>query len=158
MAASSDRNLLFGILALQMDFITREQLVAGMHAWVAEKELPLAEHLARAGALKLANRQLLEPLVEAHIQQHGDDPQQSLEALSSGSGIREQLAGIADAEIQHSLSLVGRNLKDDDPFRTETFAIPNAASQALVGQSTSDGVRFRIVRPHAKGGLGEVFV
>ena len=29
-----DRNLLFGILALQMDFISREALVAAMNAWV----------------------------------------------------------------------------------------------------------------------------
>ena len=30
---SADRNLLFGILALQMDFITRDQLVEAMHAF-----------------------------------------------------------------------------------------------------------------------------
>jgi hypothetical protein len=33
-AANADRNLLFGILALQMDFIRREQLIAGMQAWI----------------------------------------------------------------------------------------------------------------------------
>ena len=36
----ADRNLLFGILALQMDFITRDQLVAAMHAWVLAKAPP----------------------------------------------------------------------------------------------------------------------
>ena len=41
MTASTDRNLLFGILALQMDFIDREQLVAAMNAWVLEKDKPL---------------------------------------------------------------------------------------------------------------------
>jgi hypothetical protein len=30
---SADRNLLFGILALPMDFITRDKLVAAMHAY-----------------------------------------------------------------------------------------------------------------------------
>lgn len=34
MAAPSDRNLLFGILALQLDFISRDHLIAAMHAWV----------------------------------------------------------------------------------------------------------------------------
>ena len=38
MSDSADRNLLFGILALQMDFIDREQLVAAMGAWVATQE------------------------------------------------------------------------------------------------------------------------
>jgi hypothetical protein len=33
----ADRNLLFGILALQMDLIGRDALVAAMHAWVLDK-------------------------------------------------------------------------------------------------------------------------
>ena len=32
--SAADRNLLFGILALQMDFITRDALIAAMNAWV----------------------------------------------------------------------------------------------------------------------------
>jgi hypothetical protein len=32
LSAAADRNLLFGIIALQMDFINRDQLVAGMIA------------------------------------------------------------------------------------------------------------------------------
>ena len=40
-ASAADRNLLFGILALQMDFVTRDQLVAAMHAWVLDKGKPL---------------------------------------------------------------------------------------------------------------------
>jgi hypothetical protein len=36
-AAAADRNLLFGILALQMDFISRDALIQGMNAWVLDK-------------------------------------------------------------------------------------------------------------------------
>jgi hypothetical protein len=38
----ADRNLLFGILALQMDFIQRDALIAAMHAWVLDKTRPSA--------------------------------------------------------------------------------------------------------------------
>ena len=41
----ADRNLLFGILALQMDFVTRDQLVAAMNAWVLDKTRPLGDLL-----------------------------------------------------------------------------------------------------------------
>ena len=34
---ASDRNLLFGILALQMDFIGRDALIAAMNAWILDK-------------------------------------------------------------------------------------------------------------------------
>ena len=44
-SSSSDRNLLFGILALQMDFIGRDALVTAMNAWVLDKAKPLGEIL-----------------------------------------------------------------------------------------------------------------
>jgi hypothetical protein len=36
-APSSDRNLLLGIVALQMDFITRDALIEALHQWTLEK-------------------------------------------------------------------------------------------------------------------------
>src|SRR5262245_61708448 len=39
--SAADRNLLFGVLALQMDFIDRDALVAAMNAWVLRKDQPL---------------------------------------------------------------------------------------------------------------------
>ena len=47
--AHSDRNLLFGILALQMDLITRDQLVAAMNAWVLDKHKSLGAILVAQG-------------------------------------------------------------------------------------------------------------
>ncbi len=46
---SADRNLLFGVLALQMDFLTQEQLIQGMQAWVLEKSQPLENLLVAKG-------------------------------------------------------------------------------------------------------------
>jgi hypothetical protein len=42
---SADRNLPFGILAAQLDFVSRDALIAAMNAWV------LAKHPARLTAL-----------------------------------------------------------------------------------------------------------
>jgi hypothetical protein len=39
----NDRNLLFGILALQMDFISRDGLIAAINAWVLDKAKTLAD-------------------------------------------------------------------------------------------------------------------
>ena len=40
---AADRNLLFGILALQMDFVGRDALIAAMNAWVLDKAKPLGD-------------------------------------------------------------------------------------------------------------------
>jgi hypothetical protein len=34
---SADRNLLFGILAVQLDFVSKDALIAGMNAWLLDK-------------------------------------------------------------------------------------------------------------------------
>jgi hypothetical protein len=60
----ADRNLLFGILALQMDFISRDALLTAMHAWVLQKRTPLGQLLQAQGALDAEARALLEALLE----------------------------------------------------------------------------------------------
>jgi len=148
MPAASDRNLLFGILALQMDFVSRDQLIAAMNAWVLDKSNPLGAVLVEQKALD-ANRQvLLDALVQEHLKQHDNDPQKSLAALSPNPSVRQELEQVADADVHASLVHIPVAAADD-PFATRSHS---------VGIPTSSGLRFRILRPHAKGGLGQVYV
>src|SRR5205823_4898049 len=123
-----------------------------MHAWVLNKKTPLSQILQDQGALSASRRSLLDALVEEHIQLHDNDPQKSLAAVSSIGSVRAELSRIADPDLHASLPHVSaaRQNQDNDPYRT----VPEPS----VGASTSAGPRFRILRPHAKGGLGEVFV
>ncbi len=146
--STNDRNLLFGILALQMDFITREQLVAGMNAWVLTKDKPLGDILGEQQALSAERRGLLDALVAEHLKQHGGDPQQSLAAISSVGDIKDDLARINDPDITVSVMQIPTAVAPD----------PHLTMAPSVGASTSSGTRFRIVRSYARGGLGEVFV
>jgi eukaryotic-like serine/threonine-protein kinase len=147
--SEADRNLLFGILALQMDFISRDALIAAMHAWVLDKAKPLGRILLEKGTLGAERLQLLDGLVQEHLKAHQHDPQKSLAALSGLGSARQQLEQIADPEVQASLVRVSAIKASVDPFATTTSS---------VGTPTSTGLRFRILRPHLKGGLGEVFV
>src|SRR4051812_24773160 len=74
----AERNLLFGVLALQMDFISREALITATSTWVLDKSKTLAQVLVEQGALSASRRALLEPLVQEHLRAHGDDPHRSL--------------------------------------------------------------------------------
>ncbi|WZP00295.1 hypothetical protein EP7_001924 [Isosphaeraceae bacterium EP7] len=144
----ADRNLLFDILALQMDFIARDSLIAAMHSWALAKHLSLAEILVEQGALSSARRALLDPLVQEHLAQHGGDPQRSLASLGSVGPIRSELDRIGDTDVHASLAGLGRSRPGDgDLDATRSYA---------VGVPTSAGTRFRILRPYAKGGIGQV--
>jgi tRNA A-37 threonylcarbamoyl transferase component Bud32 len=172
--AAADRNLLFGVLALQMDFVSRDRLVAAMHAWGLDKAKPLGQILLEQGALAEADRAALEALVDRHLGRHGGDPHQSLAAVSPLGLTHLDLEQIADPDLHASLARVaaGRPVRAD-PDATRSFAASQGA-QACSGESaeadseatrlfaagtpTSVGQRFRVLRPHARGGLGEVFV
>jgi tetratricopeptide (TPR) repeat protein/tRNA A-37 threonylcarbamoyl transferase component Bud32 len=144
-APAADRNLLFGILALQMDFIGRDNLVEAMHAWVLDKARPLGHILRDQGRLSAERLQLLEALVAEHLKAHDGELQQSLAAVSSQSSVEQELRSLGDGDLEASLALLGA-------------ARPVEQATTIDRRPDGPGPRFRILRPHAKGGLGEVFV
>src|SRR5262249_36739272 len=152
MTAVADRPLLFGLLALQNGLINQGQLLAALQAWTLDKAKSLADHLEARGDLTGAKRALLEALAEVHLEAHGGDVERSLAAVSAGKSMRESLAELGDPDIEATLGHVASghgSTEDGAADRTATYA---------VGTVTSDGQRFRVLRPHAQGGLGAVFV
>jgi serine/threonine-protein kinase len=144
------RDLLFGLLALQNGLIDQNQLVAAFRAWSRDKGRPLADHLVGLGHLEAGHRPLIEGLAAIHLERSGGDAEKSLAAISAGRSTRESLSQVGDCDIDASLRRLGAaELTVDDGDRTSSYA---------VGPATADGQRFRVLRPHARGGLGAVFV
>jgi eukaryotic-like serine/threonine-protein kinase len=145
----ADRNLLLGLLALHNNFVDRDALLDALSRWVHDRATPPGQVLCDRGALSPDEHGLLQALVAKHLEKFGNDPGMSLQHLSSIGSVREDLSWIADAELHASLARVSA-ARADDPFRTVIRASP--------GDSSSGGHRFRILRPHARGGLGQVSV
>jgi tetratricopeptide (TPR) repeat protein/serine/threonine protein kinase len=161
-STSSDRNLLFGILALQVNFISRDALIAGLNAWVLNKDRALADILVEQGALHVDNRGLLEPLMHRHLEVHGKDAQRSLAAIRSVGSVRNDLAVIADADVQASLASLASTPADSAapptraPASEDSAAAPRTVPPTMAAAPAP--VRYRRLREIARGGLGEVFV
>src|SRR6185503_2481038 len=83
------------------------------------------------------------------------DATQSLAAVSSIQSLCDELKRLGDADVDASLVHVA-SVAPQDFHVAET--LPPGASALSAGASTSQLQRFRVLRPHAKGGLGEVFV
>jgi serine/threonine-protein kinase len=157
----ADRNLLFGILALQLDFIGRDQLVAAMTAWVLDKHKPLGLILIEQQALTVPDYEALQLLVDRHLEHHEQQPQRGLAALAVASELYDDLDSLGDAELHSNLASLqtlppqspGSHLVDVSAEVQGAAARPEEA-----GQPTSSGLRFRVVRSHAVGGLGQVSV
>jgi len=147
MEHSSDRNLLFGVLALQLDFIQRDDLVRGMNAWVMEKHQGLGRILVDQGVLAADAHELLESLVNKHLTLHGDDAARSLAAVGAGA-LRDELSGITDPEMQTTLSR--------PPGDAERDQYATVAHQP--GNEAAGKPRYRTLRALARGGMGQVAV
>jgi len=148
--ADADRNLLFGLLALQTGLINQSALLVAFHTWTQAKNRHLAEILVEQGALDGDGQELIEALAAKHLKLNGGDAQRSLAAVPTGRATLDGLARLADPAIDASLAGLGFG-------STEPGDVDQTASYS-VGAATSDGQRFRILRPHAQGGLGAVYV
>jgi serine/threonine protein kinase len=149
MASNPSSDLLFGMLALQIGLIDQGALVAAFQAWARDKSRPLAEHLEARGDLDRDDRCAVDALVARHLKKHGDDLERSLASIANSRSTRERLAALDDVELTGIVNNLGSVATDLDCDHTTTYS---------VGAVTSDGQRFRVLRPHARGGLGEVFV
>jgi len=146
-ANNADRNLLFGILALQIDFITRDELVGAMQAWVLDKAKSLGELLVERGNLPPARRNLLEALVGEHLNAHRGDARESLAAVVQVTPAARDLRALGDADLDFSIDAAEGNHCPD----TTGPYLPQAPDDTAV-------LRYQRLRQHARGGLGEVFV
>ena len=156
MAAAADRHLLFGMLALQTGMINQGQLVAAFQAWTLDKTRGLADYLEARGDLNRAKRAALDAWrrsmwrrtaamwSRAWLPCRRAGPRATAWRDWASPRIGATLARVARSKDVHG---TGADL--DDAERTTTYS---------VGTATSDGQRFRILRPHARGGLGAVFV
>ncbi len=166
----TNRNLLFAIMAVQMDFVPRDAIVSAVLAWTEDKDIPLGQLLADRGELSTVRRNLLDQLLDEHIKAHSNDAARSLQALSSTDGVANLLTRVPDAQFQASLGHLrdkGRTQAGSDdiltnvptpgevPTHVPADAGPNAAWTTPLAPW---GNRFRVVRKHAEGGLGVVSV
>jgi eukaryotic-like serine/threonine-protein kinase len=95
---------------------------------------------------------VIDAMVGLHLKKHCGDAERSLAAIPTGRATCEGLAWISDPHIGATFARVAAAALwsgNGDADLTSTRS---------VGSATSDGQRFRVLRPHASGGLGAVFV
>jgi tetratricopeptide (TPR) repeat protein/tRNA A-37 threonylcarbamoyl transferase component Bud32 len=155
--ADAARGLLFGLLALQNNFVDREALLAAFNAWVADKSQSMGQILLDRGALNAARHAVLQVLVQEHLQQHGFDPERSLAVLTVGPSVRDDLEELPDFDLQTSLLYLRLGADADADADTDTDGERTTDWVSDSAATDTDG-RFRIVRFHDRGALGEVYV
>ena len=143
MMADTDRNLLFGVLAMQQDLIDPRQFADACALWAVRKNISLADLLLERGWITEQDRRDVERFLERKLKRHGGD-------------IRATLGAAADANVRDAIRGV-----DDSTLRNSIAALPPAAGYVLVEtlvRPTAQRSRYQLTRLHAEGGLGKVWL
>src|SRR5438034_372482 len=98
----TDRNLLFGVLALQADLIDTRQFIEACTLWTSRKDVSLADLLVERGWIVGPDRMHVDYLLERKLQKYGGNPRASLASIDGE--IKRSLAALEDADIHQSLA------------------------------------------------------
>jgi serine/threonine-protein kinase len=139
----TDRNLLFGVLALQADLIDSQQFIEACLLWSSRKDVPLADLLVERGWIVPDDRAHLDYLLGRKLHKHGGDPSASLAAIPDD--LKRSLAALHDEEIQRSVGGL--------PAPEE-----GAHTAATVAHISGPHERYARLRLHATGGIGRVWL
>ena len=152
--ANADHNLLFGVLAWQAGVIRESQLLEAMKTWTFSKQKSLGEILLEQDVVSEGQISQLEQMVALHLQLHNNDAAEALQSISSIPDITNSLQQhLPDEQVQASLGHLGQSPRRAFEREIEATLDATAPHVGAAGEA-----RFRILRPFARGGLGEVFV
>src|SRR5262249_53813173 len=137
----TDRNLLFGVLALQAELIDAVQFIEACLLWTTRKKECLADLLVGRGWIEPADKAHVEYLLGRKLQKHGGNAHASLATIPDD--VKRSLAALEDDDIQRSLA--GGPLSAESPLATIDH-VPLPAE------------RYCRLRLHATGGIGRVWL
>ncbi len=166
-----DRNVLFGVLAWQAGLVERGALLEAMYDCAIGKCRDLPASLTARGLLGDADIRWLEEAMQRHVHGHADDAKRTLASLHEVDSLKRDLEGAASADQMATLAasneidpraqtLAAQKTVDQQPALEFELGPKNAepANASPVDLGSDRNLRFRVVRSHARGGLGEVFV
>ncbi len=164
-----DRNLLTGVLALQMGHVSRDELLKSLVVWSGDRPRPLSAILIEQGALQPDKLPSIVEAVDRLMGQNRDDRARIGATLNYEvvESIQEVLRTVVDPELQADLTRLSQ--RDDDTSAKDMAATtawgpgtterngPSTANQNA-GPSTESRCRFEKRSLLKRGGLGEVYL
>jgi hypothetical protein len=155
-------DLLVAVLAVLTDAIPRSRLAGVLKTWSEKCEEPLADALKAATGLDDERFRALECLAAAHLKTHQDDLRLSLQALGAQALTDNVLTEPDDSDLRTLVSPTSEDEStipmDQESHRGQELGFsldPFLRAKASAGAKDE---RFKLIRPHAQGGIGQVWL
>jgi serine/threonine protein kinase/tetratricopeptide (TPR) repeat protein len=132
-------NLLFAVLALEANLLDRDRFVTACRLWVRQPRVPLVELLQREGWLTSSDKANLEERLAG-----GVEAALGPTTVAGRPAAPSTVAPVA-GDPQPPAETIDRSMRMSSGRSAATIQVPG-------------GERFTLLRPHARGGLGQVSV
>ena len=154
--ADINRDLLLAVLTVITDALPRDVLTTALATWAETPECSLAGHLKEKGLLDDQRLQALQCLVSAHLEGHDGDIQSSLDAWDAQGLTQDILTEIEATFPGNAVSAtIAESLAGTLPMNGREAPGPDERTKH---PGPMEPQRFELIRPHAKGGIGQVWV
>src|SRR6185437_9151603 len=139
------------VLALLTDAVPRDVLFAALGDWAKDRRQTLSQVLVLNRAIDPDHLRALICLAEAHLARHQNDLRACLDVWHAQGLTEEVLAEVEDVGLKTTLGVAAG--------LDETIALVDGKSVGpVIAPPSAGGERFQTIRPHAKGGIGQVWV
>ena len=130
----ADKELLFGVLAVQLKFATPHEVMEAAGAWATDQSRGLAARLRESGVLSEERIRMLTTLVDEAIRAHDGDGGKALAILGGDRAVRQTFMGTINhkkaggAELVKPEDIDGRDVDEDVFAVTDSLGICSFAT------------------------------
>ncbi len=145
MSIEDDRDLLFGVLAMQLRGVSPAQLAQCASSWAFDRSRNLSNYLVASGFLQESDCDFLNRLVDEAIAAHSGD-------------VQATLAGFGGAECIDRTFMGQAPYDGDEDVTIERRGIPLGQLDDSVPAVDETPGRYTSVSEYARGGMGRVLL
>jgi serine/threonine protein kinase len=154
--ADINHDLLLAVLTLRTGSATGDALRSVLTEWSQNPDRSLSALLRDRGILDGGHLETLQRLVSAHLDDHNGDIRASLDACNAHALTQDLLTEIASTAPGTTLG--GSLTRDAEPTVGDLHGLDSKSREGRDAPSFSSEDRFERIRPHAKGGIGQVWM
>ncbi|MBI4559468.1 MAG: protein kinase [Candidatus Hydrogenedentes bacterium] len=142
-----DRNLLFGVFAVQLNKVSPLKLIEIAAVWATDPSRSLSQRLVEAGLLSSRDQQMIGTLVDEAVRAHGGNASDTLQSLGGNELLQRSYLGTL--ELTDSGSILTR--PGPQPAHIEIGELDVRAVEETPG-------RYSNISEYARGGMGRVLL
>jgi len=155
--ATRDRNLLFGVIAVQMRFIQPVDLAKAAAQWAVEPDKDLGAVMIEIGLLEEKQRRVIEDMLELQIEEHDGNPSATLQSFGGNRSIHESFAASVAAKEDGGESTLVFVEEDERVRDSDGPALGERIDDAKHITQEHPG-RYSIKGEYGRGAIGRVMI